>query len=39
MVKGDRYFTRREREGFEDLIRGESIPDFLMEDQNRVQEG
>ena len=29
MVKGDRYFTIRERESFEDLIRGESIPDFL----------
>ena len=39
MVKGDRYFTIRDRENFEDLIRGESIPDFLMEDQNKVQEG
>jgi len=29
IVKGDRYFTIRERESFEDLIRGESIPDFL----------
>ena len=39
MVKGDRYFTIRERESFKDLIRGESIPDFLMEDQNTAQEG
>ena len=39
MVKGDRYFTIRERESFKDLIRGESIPDFLMEDQDTVQEG
>jgi diaminopimelate decarboxylase len=29
MVKGDRFFTIRERERFEDLTRGESIPDFL----------
>jgi diaminopimelate decarboxylase len=29
MVKGDRFYTIREREGFEDLIRGESLPDFL----------
>ncbi len=29
MVKGDRYFTIRERETYEDLVRGEMIPDFL----------
>jgi diaminopimelate decarboxylase len=29
MVKGDRFFVIRERETFEDLIRGEKIPDFL----------
>ena len=32
MVKENRYYTIREREQFEDLIRGESIPDFLMAD-------
>ena len=26
LVKGDRYFTVRERESYEDLIRGERIP-------------
>lgn len=29
MVKGDRWFIIRERESYEDLIRGESIPHFL----------
>jgi hypothetical protein len=29
MVKGDRYFTIRERESYEDLIRGEQIPPDL----------
>lgn len=29
LVKGDRYYTIREREGFEDLTRGEKMPDFL----------
>ncbi|NLD35257.1 MAG: diaminopimelate decarboxylase [Desulfatiglans sp.] len=29
MVKGDTYYTVRERETYEDLIRGETIPDFL----------
>ncbi len=29
MVKGDRYYTVRERETYEDLVRGEKIPDFL----------
>jgi diaminopimelate decarboxylase len=29
MVKGDRYFTVRERESYEDLIRGEQIPPDL----------
>jgi len=36
MVRGDRYYKIRERESFEDLIRGETIPDFLMEDRNTV---
>ncbi|MCP4664941.1 MAG: diaminopimelate decarboxylase [Deltaproteobacteria bacterium] len=31
MVKGDRFFTIRARETYEDLIRGEVIPDFLMD--------
>ena len=31
MVKGDRYYVIRERETFEDLVRGESIPDFLRD--------
>ena len=30
MVKGDKYYTIREREGYEDLVRGEVIPDFLL---------
>ena len=29
MVKGDRFFTIRERERYEDLVRGETIPEFL----------
>ncbi len=29
MVKGDRFYTIRTRETFEDLVRGEKIPDFL----------
>jgi diaminopimelate decarboxylase len=29
MVKGDRYYTIRAREAYEDLVRGEMIPDFL----------
>lgn len=29
MVKGDRYFTIRSRETYEDLVRGEAIPEFL----------
>jgi diaminopimelate decarboxylase len=29
MVKGDRYFTVRERESYEDLMRGEQIPPEL----------
>jgi diaminopimelate decarboxylase len=28
LVKGDRYFTIRQRETWEDLVRGETIPDF-----------
>ena len=30
MVKEDRWYTIRERETHEDLIRGEKIPDFLL---------
>ncbi len=29
LVKGDQMFVIRERESYEDLIRGENIPDFL----------
>jgi hypothetical protein len=29
MVKGDKYYTVRDRETYEDLIRGEKIPDIL----------
>jgi diaminopimelate decarboxylase len=29
MVKGDKYYTIRAREAYEDLVRGEMIPDFL----------
>jgi diaminopimelate decarboxylase len=29
LVRGDQMFVIRQREGYEDLIRGESIPDFL----------
>jgi diaminopimelate decarboxylase len=32
MVKGDRFEIIRQRETFEDLVRGESIPGFLAED-------
>jgi diaminopimelate decarboxylase len=32
MVKGDRFEIIRQRETFEDLVRGESIPGFLIED-------
>jgi diaminopimelate decarboxylase len=30
MVMGDRYFNIRKRETFEDLVKGETIPDFLL---------
>jgi diaminopimelate decarboxylase len=29
MVRGDRFHTIRAREGFEDLVKGEQIPEFL----------
>lgn len=29
MVKGDRFYTIRARETFEDLVKGEMIPDFM----------
>lgn len=31
MGKGDRYFVIRARETYEDLVRGETIPDFMNE--------
>ena len=31
MVKGDGYWVIRERESYEDLVRGERIPPFLLE--------
>jgi len=30
LVKGDRFYTIRDRETFEDLVKGEMVPDFLM---------
>jgi len=32
MVKGDGFWVVREREGYEDLVRGERIPSFLLEE-------
>ena len=29
MVKGDKYYTIRERETYEDLVKGEVVPDFM----------
>lgn len=29
LVKSDRFYITRERESWEDLIRGETIPDFV----------
>jgi diaminopimelate decarboxylase len=29
MVKGDQHYVIRARESYEDLVRGELIPDFL----------
>jgi diaminopimelate decarboxylase len=31
LVKGDKFFVTRERESWKDLIRGESIPEFVKE--------
>jgi diaminopimelate decarboxylase len=31
LVRDDRMFVIRQREKYEDLIRGEKIPDFLMQ--------
>ena len=31
MVKGDQYAVIREREGYKDLLHGETIPDFLLQ--------
>ena len=33
MVKGNRFYTIKDRETFEDLVKGEIIPDFLMRNQ------
>jgi len=30
MVKGERFYVTRQRESWEDLVRGESLPDFLQ---------
>lgn len=30
LVKGDRFYVTRARETYEDLVRGETIPEFLM---------
>ena len=32
LVKGDQYYVVRKRESREDLVRGESIPDFLLKE-------
>ena len=32
MVKGDRFYTIRARETFEDLVKGEMIPGFMMDE-------
>jgi diaminopimelate decarboxylase len=29
MVKGDKYYTIRERETYDDLVRGEMIPEYM----------
>jgi hypothetical protein len=29
MVKGDRFNVVKAREGYEDLVRGETVPEFL----------
>jgi diaminopimelate decarboxylase len=34
LVKGDRFYTIREREQYEDLVRGEIIPPFLEGEEN-----
>jgi diaminopimelate decarboxylase len=31
MVKGDRFYVTRARETYEDLVRGETIPEFLTD--------
>jgi diaminopimelate decarboxylase len=31
MVRGDQFYTIRKRETFEDLVRGEEIPNFMLE--------
>jgi diaminopimelate decarboxylase len=31
IVKGDRFYTIRTRESYEDILKGEIIPDFLMD--------
>jgi diaminopimelate decarboxylase len=35
LVRDDQMFVIRRREGYEDLIRGEEIPDFLTKGESR----
>ncbi len=34
IVRDDQMFVIRQRESYEDLIRGENIPDFLIQKKN-----
>ena len=38
LVKGDRYHVIRKRESREDLVRGESVPEFLVHEAGRAYE-
>jgi diaminopimelate decarboxylase len=38
LVRGDRFHVVRRRETYEDLVRGESIPDFLLEPDEGMTE-
>ena len=39
LVKDDRYFVIRERESWEDLVRPEAIPDFLLDEHASTSTG
>jgi diaminopimelate decarboxylase len=39
LVKGDRYSVIRERESWEDLVRSETIPDFLLNEHGSPSAG